>query len=105
MIQFRPLDPHFRPEHLGFIPHFLDERVPLPAWQQINDNYQHGGGWTSFKRHWNLDLATMTLRYPGDPSMKPIAVADLRDEQIFIYPYSWVLILQANMQWDLARID
>lgn len=106
MLKFTRIDPRCTPEHLGLIPTFLSEDVPLPAWQQINDNYQHGGGWNSFKDRWSLDLVTMTLSYPEDPPMKPLACAILHgEEHIYIYTHGWVLILQDNMQWDLARID
>lgn len=105
MLNFIALQPGAH-QALGILPTFLDEKVPLPAWQQIDDNYKHGGGWFSFKKNWNLDLTTMELRYPGDPPMKPIAYAILHgEEHIYVYPHAWVLILQTNMQWDLARID
>ena len=105
MLSFKILDPRCRPEHLGLIPTFLDPRVPLPAWQQIDDNYKHGGGWSSFKDKWTFAPASLRLSYPGDPPMYPLASAVLRDETLYIYPHAWVLIVQPNGDWDLARID
>jgi hypothetical protein len=44
------LHPQMTPEWLGFLPGWLNETDPRPAWKQIHDNYQHGGGWDPI--HW-----------------------------------------------------
>ena len=45
------------------------------------------------------------LHYPGDPSFSPVALMVLRDEQIFVYPYAWVMILQQDGSYEIARMD
>jgi hypothetical protein len=87
---------------LGFLPAFLSEDDPRPAAEQIDINYQHGGGWQSFKGFERIDTC---LQYPGDPPMMPVAMTQLRDERIFVYPYSWVMVLQPDDSFDVARID
>jgi hypothetical protein len=90
---------------LGVIPLFLDDADPDPAAKQIDKNYQHGGGWNPMKG-FTLDDADSTLSYPGDPPMRPIAVAKLRDELIFLYPYAFVCIRKAKGgTFEVGRVD
>jgi len=90
-------------EALGLIPEFLSNDNPAPAKEQLDKNYQHGGGW------WPMEGFKMcpdhSLVYPGDPPYKPIAQAWLRDELIVIYPYSWVAIIQPDKSFEVARMD
>ena len=103
-IAFIRLDPRAHVEDLGYFPYFLDERDPRSAKEQIHANYAHGGGWNSFKM-FNLDRETMALSFPDDPPIRPKFLTVLRDESIFVYPLSWVLILQQDGTYDVARID
>ena len=32
-------------EQLGMLPYFIDPNDPRPAREQLDANYQHGGGW------------------------------------------------------------
>jgi hypothetical protein len=103
MLKFRLIHQFARPEHVGWIPAFLFEHDPRPAKEQIDTNYQHGGGWhsmTGFKMDKNN-----VLKYPEDPPMFPIADAWLRDEHILIYNHAWVAIVQKDGSFDVARID
>lgn len=97
------LHPRATADTLGFIPSFLSEDDPDPAWKQIHKNYGHGGGWRS------QDGFALTpsdcLRYPGDPPLQPLARTHLRDERILFYPYSFVAIIQPDRSFDVARID
>lgn len=105
MVEFKLLHKEARVEHLGLIPFFLSERDPRPVVEQINANYKHGG-WHSMRHmKWFLDFTNMRLRYPGDPSMLPLASVDLGEEQVYIYPHAWVVVIQGDMTWDIARID
>lgn len=87
----------------GFIPDFLDESDERSAKEQIHSSYAHGGGWNSFS---GFELKDDNfIKYPGDPALPPLAYAKLRDETIYIYPHAWVLILQPNGSFEIARID
>ena len=104
MIQFTALNPRFDLFDLGFLPEFLSLSDPRPAREQINSNYAHGGGWfpmTGFK----YSPTDHSLQYPGDPKMKPLAQAQLRDELILFYQSAWVAIVQPNGDYSVARID
>lgn len=88
---------------LGMLPEFFSVNDPRSAREQLNDAYAHGGGWSplpGFKLS-----ADYILKYPGDPPMKPLAAARLRDEEIIIYPHAWVCIKQSDGTFEVARID
>ena len=71
---------------LGYLPGMVSDDDPRPAAAQFAANYQ--GGWRPFP---GMKLgADQTLRYPGDPAMKPLAVTRLRDETILLYEMDWV---------------
>jgi hypothetical protein len=97
------LDPSYEPDDLGFIPGFLDADDPRPAKEQIDSAYQHGGGWQS-RKDFKIN-EDGSLSYPGDPPLHPIAMAGIRDELVVVYPHSWVVIMQNNDTFDVARID
>lgn len=42
--------PQFSPEMLGYLPNMLNEHDPRSAREQLDDNYQHGGGMASVQR-------------------------------------------------------
>jgi hypothetical protein len=96
------------PEHLGFIPEFLSNDDPRPAVEQIHERYAHGGGWTPFK---GFEFhADKSLRYPGDPTMRPLAVGFLRpgtstEESIYVYESGWTLVERLDGTWEIARLD
>ena len=90
---------------IGFLGGMLDEDDPRPAKEQFDANYQHGGGWQRFDGHTFGGLDNPSLKYPGDPVLYPVARAKLRDESIFLYPYSWVCIVQPNGDYEVARMD
>lgn len=102
------LDPRVTPEHLGFIPSFLDDADERPLAEQIDAHYAHGGGWRSHPHleRWSFDEETLALRYAGDDDpYQPIAACTLRGEVLLLYPSSWVLILQPDGKFDISRID
>ena len=57
------------PEAAGLLPLFLSEHCDLPAKEQFNTNYQHGGGWHPFHGFALLDRpdGSYYLQYPDDP--------------------------------------
>ena len=91
-------------DYVGFIPMMLSETDPRPAKEQFDENYAHGGGWRPFEG-FKYDAENHKIKYPGDPPFYPYASAKLRDETIFVYPYSWVLILQPDGSHEIARMD
>lgn len=91
-------------EHLGYIPQMLDLADPRPAREQFDSNYAHGGGWVPMPG-WTYDPANQTIKYPGDPALRPIARTALRDEQILLYPSAWVAIVQPDGRAEIARMD
>ena len=90
------------PEDWGLIPSFLDDQDPRPAKDQINEKYV--GGWNSFKG-FTFDPVVGTITYPGDPPYKPRSSILFRDEVLVIYDSAWVLILQPDKTWEVARLD
>ena len=95
------LDPRANPYHLGFIPSFLNEGDPRSAKEQFKSNYS--GGWMQFQGFTLLDDGG--LKYPGDPPMRPLFMTQFRDETITVYECSWVMIMQKNGEWEVARMD
>jgi hypothetical protein len=92
------------PDDLGFIPSFVSTDDPRSAKEQLDSNYQHGGGWHSMPG-FMLDLDGLLLTYPGDPPLHPRALAKIRDETVIIYPHDWVVILQQDESFDVCRMD
>lgn len=103
MIEFTPLHLHAL-DMLGYIPLFLSEDDERPAREQFDANYVHGGGWSPLKG-WHLTPVTGRIVYPGDPPLDPIAVTRLRDETIYVYPHSWIAIVQKDGSYEVARMD
>lgn len=102
MIQFFPLVPS-QVIDLGFIPAMLSEENPKLAKEQLDDGYQHGGGWSPFVGFRLED--DNSLHYPGDPPMFPLAYAMLRDELILFYPFAWVAIVQKDRSFEICQMD
>lgn len=88
---------------VGFIPSFVSEQDDRPAAKQIDDAYNYGGGWRSFK---GFTLgADNSIKYPGDPAHQPWAVAKFRDETIVVYESGWTAIIQPDRSFEIARLD
>jgi hypothetical protein len=99
------LSPRTDPEALGLLPALISERDPRKAAEQLAETYAHGGGWTPVPG-WSFDHETLALRYPGDPVMKPIAAAELRDELLLLYPHAFLLVLDTETEtFEVARVD
>jgi hypothetical protein len=97
------LHPRCTPDHIGFIPTFLDEDDPRPAAEQFQERYIYGG-WrnqSGFKK----GNGRYSLHYPGDPPLYPIAAMKLRDETIMIYDHGYVAIWQKDGVFEACRMD
>lgn len=97
-------------DYVGTIPFFLSENNPKTAVEQLDDSYQHGGGWNNFNKdnsgHDKFALDShFYLRYPGDPAYKPRARMQLRDETIYVYDSAWVVVLQKDGSFEVSRMD
>jgi hypothetical protein len=91
---------------LGELPDWLDDDDPDSAAQQIHKHYGHGGGWHPFQGTIPPTLSRLyELCYPGDPPLMPLAGTKLRHELIFLYPHSWLAIIQPDRTFEVARID
>jgi len=104
MIQFQMLDPRMTTAHLGLLPEFFNPLDPRPAKEQIDQNYAHGGGWSPMAG-FKFDVVSLKLSYPGDPPMRPLAWAKLRDELIIFYDHSWLAIVQPDGSYEVSRVD
>lgn len=89
---------------VGYIPDFVDDRNPASAAEQFNHNYNHGGGWRPFQG-FTFNPERLTIKYPGDPALKAIARAKLREETILVFEDAWVLILQPDGTFEISRMD
>lgn len=94
--------PKATPDMLGYIPSFVSDDDPRSAKEQLDSNYQHGGGWRKFEGH---VMQPDSLKYPGDPPMPLLYEARLRNERIRFYLYSWVAIVQEDGTYEIARMD
>ena|SRR5580765_5721271 len=87
---------------LGYIRFFLYEDDPRSAREQFTDRYAMGG-WHPFP---GFQLIGVSIQYPGDPALYPIAHGVLHDkEKIFVYPHAWVMILQPDDTYEISRMD
>jgi len=89
---------------LGYIPTFVFESDPRPAWEQFNERYVFGGWNPMLPGGWQMDQDN-NLLYPGDPPLIPLASTMLRDEQIVVYAHSFVAIIQRDGSFSVARMD
>jgi hypothetical protein len=104
MLTPKLLHPKATYEMLGYIPDFLSELDPDRAVAQLDKSYKHGGGWVPFQG-FTFDPVSKSIKYPGDPAYPAIAEFTLRDEKIYMYPHAWVLVLQTDGSYVVARMD
>jgi hypothetical protein len=97
------LDPRFHPDHVGFIPTFIDLEDPRPAAVQFQERYVYGG-WRN-QSGFEKGNVRYSLKYPGDPTLHPIAAMQLRDETIMVYPHGYVAIWQKDGSFEACRMD
>lgn len=89
---------------VGYLPEIIRESDSRSAIEQIKTNYL--GGWNPFE---GFDLTELKngsyqLEYPGDPPMKELSRARLRDETIVLFQYDWVAIIHGK-DYRIARMD
>ena len=97
------------PKHIeawGFIPHMLNPTSDKPLWEQIHDNYAHGGGWNDFDKFdlSQTDKGTYMLTYPGDPAYVERDRMRIGDEALVLFDHSWIMWIKGD-EVKVARID
>lgn len=101
MINFIPLNPRF---DLGYLPDFADEDDERPLREQLDTAYAHGGGWRPFKGFVAVG-DQLAIQYPGDPVMRPVAIANFRKDIIAVYEGAWVAIWSDANTFEISRMD
>jgi hypothetical protein len=99
------LDLECSPDHVGFIPTFLNLDDKRPAREQLDENYRHGGGWRPQSGFTQVSNHRYCLKYPGDPPLTPLAVIPIRKEVVLIYRYGYVAIFQEDGTFEACRMD
>lgn len=91
-------------QYMGGIPTYLDGNSTDPLWLQLDERSR--SGWNPIPPGQGFQFAADdTLLYPGLPPLQPVAMATHLGERIFIYPAGFVLILQLNQDFSLARVQ
>lgn len=103
MLHFVPLVPGGL-DMVGLLPMIFDPSDPRPAADQANDRYAHGGGWRPNGKFKRLG-SEIAIQYPGDPPLKGVAVAALNDETIVVFQHAWVMVIQPDGTYEIARMD
>lgn len=98
------LKPNVPEEAVGLLPLIFQDWDPRPAKEQAAERYAYGGGWFPFTG-FEMNPETKAITYPGDPSHHPIAHTQLRDETIYLYPHSWVAVVQKDGSFEIMRMD
>ena len=100
------LHPKMTEAHLGYLPRLINETFPGKVAQQLAKNYAHGGGYIPFGRgQWEMDPKDHSLKYPGDPRLKPIASTKIRDEELYFYNHALLAIVQPDGDFVVVRVD
>ena len=81
--------------------------VDLPARDAFNKHISFPINWRKISENPVTIAEDGTHSYPQDPDMKPLCVFYNQDEQVFIYPYGWVAIIDRleRARSVIARVD
>jgi hypothetical protein len=99
------LDPSFPlPEGLGLLPAILKAADGRSVREQLEDRYRHGGGWRPIP---GLRMGkNRVMHFPGDPSFKPSAAADINGELVIFYKQASLLaVIQKDGKFEVCRVD
>src|SRR5215471_18636731 len=89
-------------EDWGFIPEMLNEADPRPAREQLDAR----NGWLPLHNpDMRFDPERRLFTYPGDPPLRAISSLRFRNELLFLFPASVILIWQPDGTWEVARMD
>ena len=92
-------------EAWGHVPEMLAMHDDRPLWEQIHDEYSHGGGWRT-QPGWDftIDDGVWIAKYPGDPDMTMIDKMMIGDETLVLFDYGYILWTDGD-NFKMARID
>lgn len=110
-----------RMEVLGPLEYWIDLNDQREPHEQIDANYQHGGGWRDFdQKKWRVTKSgwmmhderyAPSIQYPGDPTYIPVAYTIWGEKVVCLYLHAWVGVFAYDVEratWileHLARID
>lgn len=91
-------------DFIGYVSMMLNDEDPRSVREQLDANYQHGGGWQP------LAGATlgekMRMVYPGDPPLEPLDYTVVREEMCICYACAFFGIVQRGGEAaEFARMD
>lgn len=92
---------HVLADALGIIPTFLNPADDRPATEQFDERYQ--GGWDPMEGFSLID--GVSLKYPDDPLMNPIAKTSINGDTVLVYEYGWVCVVRPDRTYEVARLD
>lgn len=96
-------------ETWGFVPTMLDVDADMPLWEQVHNNYSHGGGWNDFNGFDVVqdDRQQYLIKYPGDPVYHERGRIEREQDMLIIFDYSWVMWVDKTdpTKHKIARID
>ena len=104
MLHFTPLVKGFNENMAGDLRFFANENSDTPLNKQINKAYSFGGGWNPLNG-FEFNQETKGIKYPGDPELLPLAVATFKEQQVYLYHYSWVAIVNPDKSFEVSRVD
>lgn len=86
------------PDYLGSLPDLFSVHDSRSAAEQVSDH-------PSWFPNPDMRIRTDgTLIFPGDPDLPPLFMAQIRDEIVYLYRYSWVAIVQSDGSYVVSRL-
>lgn len=115
-------DPEGRPRFtnmavVGILPDLLNVYDPRPVKDQLNETYDHGGGWRPIKGFTlkavapglpveSRDvLAKLTAHFPNDPPFREVSRTIMGDELLVLFECDFMAIIQRDGSFEMARVD
>lgn len=89
---------------VGIIPTFVSGHDERPIAAQIDEAYQHGGGWSPLEGYTMSD--DMSLGYEGDPPRELLAACLVNeDEMLLVYSSAVCAIARRTGEFEVSRLD
>ena len=104
MIKFEMFNGHHQ-EELGLIPSMINMFSEDDVATQLDNNYQHGGGFRNQEGFTYSHDDNDSMSYSDDPPMYPIAKFVAGSETVFVYPHAYVAVIQEDETHVISRMD